>query len=305
MEYILRTHHLSKHYKGTKAVDDVNLSLRTGEIYGFLGENGAGKTTTIRMIMGLIRPTKGWVELFGEKIKPGSHRHFQRIGTIIENPGFYQNLSAVQNLEIHRQLMDMPNKNCIEETLELVGLLDVRNRKVKKFSLGMKQRLGLARALMHHPELLILDEPTNGLDPAGIKEIRQLLLDLAYKRKITIMISSHILSEIQQLATRVGIIHQGKLIEEVNFAELQKRNRNYIEIKVDNDKKATHLLEKSMGLSDYQVPESGVIRVYEQLTKSGAMNRLLVNNGIEVSEITLMGDTLEDYFLKLTGGVSR
>lgn len=302
MEYVLKTTGLTKQYGTDTVVNHVNISVKPGEIYGFLGQNGAGKTTTIRMIMGLIKPTEGEVELFGEKLSRKNLHLFERIGSIIEFPGFYPNLSAAENLEVHRKLMGMAGKNCIEECLEMVGILDARNKQVKNFSLGMKQRLGIARALLHHPELLILDEPTNGLDPAGIKEVRQLILDLAFKRKITVFMSSHILSEVEQLATRIGIIDRGKLIEEIDYDNLQLKNRNYVEIKLNNDKKAVTLLEEKLKIRDYKVTEPGIVRVYENLNSSAQMNRMLIENGLEVSEISLLRDTLEDYFLRLTGG---
>lgn len=301
MEYILKTTNLSKNYKNKKAVDNVNINVKKGDIYGFLGQNGAGKTTTIRMVMGLIKPTSGEVSLFGERVLPGQYSHYGRIGSVIETAGFYPNLTAAENLEIHRRLMGVTNKNYLEEALEMTGLLDVRNKKVKGFSLGMKQRLGISRALLHQPELLILDEPTNGLDPVGIKEIRKLILDLSMKRKITIFVSSHILSEIQQMATKIGIIHNGKLIEEIEFEDLKKKNRSYIEIKVDDDKKTAFILESGLGVTDYKVISKGTIRVYERLNDPAVFNRTLSENNIEVSGINVMNDTLEDYFLNLTG----
>lgn len=301
MEYILQTTNLTKYYKSKKAVNGVNINVKKSDIYGFLGQNGAGKTTTIRMIMGLVKPTEGEVSLFGQKIVPGQYSHYGRIGSIIETAGFYPNLTAAENLEIHRRLMSVTNKNYLEEALELTGLTDVRNKKVKGFSLGMKQRLGISRALLHRPELLILDEPTNGLDPVGIKEVRKLILDLSVKRKITVFVSSHILSEIQQIATVIGIIHNGELIEEIDFETLKKKNRTYIELRVNDDKKASFLLEKSLGISDYKVIEQGTIRIYERLNEASAINRLLSENGLEIGGITVMNDTLEDYFLHLTG----
>lgn len=304
MDYILKTQNLSKLYKNKKAVNGVNMNVAKGDIYGFLGQNGAGKTTTIRMIMGLVKPTVGEVFLFGERISQGQHAHYGRIGSVIETAGFYPNLTAVENLEIHRRLMGVTNKSYIEEALEITGMTDVRNKRVKGFSLGMKQRLGISRALLHKPELLILDEPTNGLDPVGIKEIRKLIQDLSMKRKITVLVSSHILSEIQQIATKIGIINEGTLLEEIDFESLKKKSRSYIQIKTGDDKKASFLLEK-MGITDYKVIEQGVIRVYEKLNESSAFNRTLSENGVEVSEISVMNDTLEDYFLQLTGGSFR
>ncbi len=302
MEYVLKTTNLSKQYKNKKAVSGVNINVKKGDIYGFLGQNGAGKTTTIRMIMGLVKPTEGEVSMFGQKIIPGQYSHYGRIGSIIEASAFYPNLTAAENLEISRRLMGITNKSYLEEALESTGMTEVRNKKVKGFSLGMKQRLGIARALLHKPELLILDEPTNGLDPVGIKEIRKLILDLSMKRKITVFISSHILSEIQQIATKIGIIHEGTLLEEIEFDELKKKSRSYVELKINNDKKASFLLEKSLGITDYKIIDQGIIRIYEKLNEAAAINRIMSENGLEVSGINVMNDTLEDYFLQLTGG---
>ncbi|MCM3627775.1 ABC transporter ATP-binding protein [Paenibacillus glycanilyticus] len=302
MDYVLRTNHLTKRYGGKTVVNNLHMNIRQGDIYGFLGQNGAGKTTTLRMIMGLIQPTAGEIELFGESLFGRRARAMERIGAIIEYPGFYLNLSAADNLEIHRRLMGMGNKEYIEEVLSIVGLLDARNQKVKHYSLGMKQRLGIARALLHHPELLVLDEPTNGLDPAGIKEIRQLFLDLARQRGITFIISSHLLSEVEQLATRVGIIHHGTLMEEINYDDLQRKTRHYLEIKVDDDKKAAYLLEQKLGLSDYRIAGPGILHLYGSLDQSASVNLALTSHGVGVKEIRLSGDSL-DYFLKVTGGV--
>ncbi|MDU7253295.1 MAG: ATP-binding cassette domain-containing protein, partial [Clostridium sp.] len=275
---------------------------KKGEIYGFLGRNGAGKTTTLRMIMGLISPTKGEYELFGKKM--GDREVFGRIGAIIETPGFYPNLTARENLDIHRRLMGIPNKEYVDEALQIVGLTnyDIKKKKVKKYSLGMKQRLGVARALLHKPELLILDEPTNGLDPVGIKEMRETLLDLNKKKEITILVSSHILGEIQQLATKIGIIHNGKLLEEIDYKSFEKKNRHYINLRVNNDKKAITILEKSMNIRDYEVIEPNKIRIYEMLDKSNDVAKKMISEGIDVYEVNVMNDTLEDYFVRLTGG---
>lgn len=302
MTCILKTYNLTKQYKEHKAVNNVNITIDEGDIYGFLGLNGAGKTTTMRMIMGLIKPTTGNIELFGEKLSENKKHFFTRIGSIIEFPGFYENLTAVENMEIHRKLMGISDKSCIEKSLEIAGIFDSRNRKTKDFSLGMKQRLGIARALLHNPEFLVLDEPTNGLDPVGIKEIRQLILDLSRKQNITVLISSHILSEIQQLATKVGIIHKGKLLEEINSETLKKKNRHYIELKVNNDRDTLCILKQKLHITDYIITEPGVINIYEKLTETAIINRLLIQNNVEVKEISLLRDSLEDYFIGLIGG---
>lgn len=302
MENILQTYNLTRKYGTTSVVDNINMNIKKGEIYGFLGRNGAGKTTTLRMIMGLISPTKGGYELFGKKM--GDREVFGRIGAIIETPGFYPNLTARENLDIHRRLMGIPNKEYVDEALEIVGLTnyDIKKKKVKKYSLGMKQRLGVARALLHKPELLILDEPTNGLDPVGIKEMRETLLDLNKKKEITILVSSHILGEIQQLATKIGIIHNGKLLEEIDYKSFEKKNRHYINLRVNNDKKAVTILEKSMNIRDYEVIEPNKIRIYEMLDKSNDVAKKMISEGIDVYEVNVMNDTLEDYFVRLTGG---
>lgn len=302
MNHVLRTYNLTKTYKGIAAVKGLNMNIRAGEIYGFLGQNGAGKTTTLSMLMGLAKPSAGEIELFGESPSGKNRELYGRIGSIIDYPGFYGNLTARENLEIHKRMMGVQDKNCIPEKLELVGLQDTANKKVKDFSLGMKQRLGIARALLHHPELLILDEPTNGLDPIGIKEMRELILELSREKKVTVLISSHILSEVQQLADTIGIIHKGELLEEIDYEELQKRNRHYLQLRVNDDKKAAMLLEQGLSIGDYTVWEKGVIRIYERLNDASEVNRKMVAAGLDVSELSLKFDTLEDYFIRLTGG---
>lgn len=303
MEQVLKTYNLTKTYKNINAVDNLNINVGRGDIYGFLGKNGAGKTTTIKMIMGLSKVSSGEIELFGNKVL--DNKCYGRIGSLIDYPGFYLNLTGEENLEIHRRMIGFAGKDSINNALEMVGLKDIQGKKVKNFSLGMKQRLGIARALLHHPEFLILDEPTNGLDPVGIKEIRELILNLNKKYEITLLISSHILSEVQLLATKIGIIHKGRLLEEISYDELQKRNRHYIQLKVDNDKKASFLLEKNLGINDYVIWEDGLIRVYEKLNETWNINKTLVSNDIRVDEIYITVDNLEDYFIRLTGGESH
>lgn len=301
MEYILRTHNLTKEFKKFSAVSNVNMNIKQGDIYGFLGENGAGKTTTIRMIMGLMKANSGEIELFSQMQSRKNRELYKRIGSIIEYPGFYPNLTAQENLEIHRRMMGVQDKESIKNSLKISGIEEVKDKKVKEFSLGMKQRLGIARAILHNPEFLILDEPVNGLDPSGIKEIRELILDLRNKRGITFLISSHILSEIQQMATKIGIIHKGKLLEEIDYDELQKRNRHYINIKVNDDKKTAFILEQKLKIKDYVIWEKNNLRVYENLQEAAQINNILVSNDINVDELCIRADSLEDYFLKLTG----
>ncbi|MCR8845174.1 ABC transporter ATP-binding protein [Paenibacillus sp. SC116] len=302
MSAVIRTTNLTKQYGTQKAVDNLQLNVKQGQIYGFLGRNGAGKTTTIRMLLGLVKPTEGQIEIFGENLCKHQKEILRRIGSMVEHSGFYENLTGSENLLINAKLMGVHKKNAIEEALEIVGLEQETKKLVGKYSMGMKQRLGIARAILHHPELLILDEPTNGLDPVGIKEVRRLIKSLAEERKLTVLISSHILSEVEQLADQIGIIHQGKLLEEVSFEELRARNRNYIELQVSNDNKAAMLLEQHFAGVEYEAHGEGLLRVYSHLGQQGKLNKLFVEQGIEVTRIAISEDRLEDYFIKLIGG---
>ena len=297
MQTILQVTGLCKHYNKIKAVDNVNMSLAQGDVW-ISGQNGAGKTTTIRMMMGLIQPSSGHVELFGERIKPGRNEVFGKVGSVIEYPGFYSNLTALENLEIHRLMMGVKRREALEEALHTVGLWEARNRKAAQFSLGMKQRLGIARAILHSPQLLILDEPTNGLDPMGIKEIRHLIQELAQKRKITILILSHILSEVEQLATKVGIIHGGVMLEETSMQHLKEKNRQYI-WPTGGSARRSQLLAANMQIRDCRLDEDGWLRIYDEGKPSGEMNRLLTGEGILVSSLCSIKDSLEDYFVHL------
>lgn len=302
MTAVIKTIRLTKAYGDQIAVDNLQMNVNQGQIYGFLGQNGAGKTTTIRMLLGLIKPTQGQIEIFGENLLEKQRDILKRIGSIVEFSGFYENLTARENLLIHAKLKGVHKKNAVEEALEIAGLQAETKKRVGQFSLGMKQRLGIARAILHHPELLILDEPTNGLDPIGIKEIRRLIQSLAEERKITILISSHILTEVEQLADHIGIIHQGKLLEEISFNELRKRNRKYLEFQVSDESKAAMLMEKHFAIFDYEVHDEGNIRVYSHIGEQSKLNKLFVEHGMDVFKITTSEDRLEDYFIKLIGG---
>lgn len=302
MEAVIRTQGLTKRYGSHTPVNHVNLTVRQGEIYGFLGRNGAGKTTTIQMLTGLVKPTSGQIEIFGDSLFANPKKVLRRIGSMIEVPGFYENLTAAENLQINARIMGIHKNNAIAEALEITGLQHESKKVVGNYSLGMKQRLGIARALLHYPELLILDEPTNGLDPIGIKEMRRLILHLAQERDITIFISSHILSEMEQLADRLGIIHRGKLLEELTMDELRSMNRKYLELQVADDNRAVLLLEEHLGITDYEVQDGGMIRVYSHLDRISEINRALVHQGIDVMKLALSEDKLEEYFAKLVGG---
>ncbi|SFD69794.1 bacitracin transport system ATP-binding protein [Bacillus sp. 491mf] len=302
MSAIIKTTNLTKIYGNQKSVDNLNITVNQGDIYGFIGRNGAGKTTTIRMLLGLIKPTSGKIEIFGEDFSQNQKEILRRIGSIVEVPGFYENLTARENLLINAKIIGVHKKNAIEEALEIVGLQHETKKLVGKYSLGMKQRLGIARALLHYPELLILDEPTNGLDPIGIKEMRKLIKSLAQERNITILISSHILAEVEQLVDHMGIIHEGKLLEEISLDTLRKTNRKYLEFQVNEDNKAAMLLEKQFHIFDYEVHDEGNIRVYSHFGQQGQINKMFVQNDIEVLKIIMSEDRLEDYFTKLVGG---
>lgn len=302
MSAIIKTTNLTKIYGNQKSVDNLNINVNQGEIYGFIGRNGAGKTTTIRMLLGLIKPTSGKIEIFGEDFSKNQKEILRRIGSIVEVPGFYENLTARENLLINAKIIGVHKKNAIEEALEIVGLQHETKKLVGKYSLGMKQRLGIARALLHYPELLILDEPTNGLDPIGIKEMRKLIKSLAQERNITILISSHILAEVEQLVDHMGIIHEGKLLEEIALDTLRKTNRKYLEFQVNDDNKAAMLLEKQFHIMDYEVHDEGNIRIYSHFGQQGQINKMFVQNDIEVLKIMMSEDRLEDYFTKLVGG---
>lgn len=302
MSEVIHTIDLTKRYGTETSVDQVNLHVRKGEIYGFLGRNGAGKTTTIRMLVGLVKPTSGRIELFGEPLLHNPKGILRRVGCMVEVPGFYENLTARENLFINARIMGIHKKHAVEEALEIVGLEGETKKLVGKYSLGMKQRLGIARALLHYPELLILDEPTNGLDPIGIKEMRKLIRSLAVERNISIFISSHILSEMEQLADRMGIIHEGRLLEEISLEELRKRNRKYLEFRVSDDNRTAMLLERELRIEDYEVLGGGVIRIYSHLGQAALLNKTLLAHDVDVSGIVLSEDKLEDYFTSKVGG---
>ncbi|MNZ51856.1 putative ABC transporter ATP-binding protein YxlF [compost metagenome] len=301
MSYILKTTQLTKSYKGIEVVSNVNMSIKKGEIYGFLGPNGAGKTTIMRLITNLIKPTYGDIEIFGQKLTPGSYDLLGRIGSIIEYPVFYDKLSAKENLDLHCEYMGYYNKKSIDEALDLVNLRQTNKTKVKDFSLGMKQRLGIARAIITKPELLILDEPINGLDPLGIKEIRDLFCMLSKEYGITILISSHILAEIEQIADTIGVINQGKLIKEVTMDEIQENNTAYIELAVNDTKKAAFILSNKLNVNNIRVLDNHNIRIYDEISQS-ELTKALVINDVSIEAIHKRSSSLEDYFLSLLHG---
>ena len=302
-ELLLQTRNLTKQYGRHRAVDDVNMHIKKGAIYGFIGRNGAGKTTCLKMISGLSTPSYGEIEMFGYKGKD-LQKVRSRVGCLIEAPGLYGNMSAYDNLNIKCKLTGIKKKGYIEELLKTVGLDTVGEKKTKHYSLGMKQRLGIALALVGEPDLLILDEPINGLDPQGIVEVRETIQKLAKERGMTICISSHILEELSKIATDYGIIHNGCLVQELTREELMKKCSERIELTLDNPKQAVPVLD-DMSFSSYQVIDKEHIHIFERLGESASLNMELAKAGIPVKGISITSEELENYFLRLTGGDNR
>ena len=301
---VLKTTNLSKHYGKVPAVDNVSLTIEKGDIYGIIGKNGAGKTTFMRLVTALAAPTDGEIELFGQTSTEGLASSRARIGCIIEKPALYPNLTAVQNLEYYRIQFGIPDEGIVQKSLELVKLQDAGKKKYKNFSMGMKQRLGLALALLSSPDFLILDEPANGLDPVGIVEMRDLIKSLR-DRGITFLISSHILSELFQIADKYAIIHEGKLVKDITQAELQEECKRALALTVDDVPKAIVLLETTLGIRHYKQISENELRIYEQLDNGAELNFQLSQGGVRVSSLHEAGDSLEDYFANLVGGTSK
>ena len=300
--FVIETKQLTKVYGEQDVVKAVNIHVKKGRIYGLLGRNGAGKTTIMKMILGLTPITSGKVDVFGQDIKGREKQVFPRIGAIIETPGFYPNLTGTENLEIFAKLRGTVGPNAVKKALEVVGLPYKDKKLFSKYSLGMKQRLGIANAILHDPELLILDEPTNGLDPIGIAEMRNFIKELSVERGKTILISSHILSEIALLADDIGIIDHGLLLEENSMKELKKKNRKYILLQVSDVSKAAVILEHQFHLVDYSVHDDQTLRIYDTCLDMAEINKALIVQDIAVISSQVCNDTLEDYFKKITGG---
>ncbi|MFC6652293.1 MULTISPECIES: ABC transporter ATP-binding protein [Paenibacillus] len=304
MTTILRTWELTKVYEDKEIVSSVNMEIKQGEIYGFLGPNGAGKTTVMKMITNLVKPTTGEIEFAGEKMTHRSYDMLKRMGSIIEYPVFYDKLSARENLALHGEYMGFYDTNAIEEALELVKLRGVDSKPVKNFSLGMKQRLGIARAVMTKPELLILDEPINGLDPLGIKELREVFRMLSRDYGMTLLISSHILGEIEQIADTIGVIREGVLVEQVAMDTIRSQQTQYIELVTSECTKAVFILEGKLGLRNYKVLDPRTIRVYEDIPQL-ELSRALSAGEVELESMSKKHHSLEDHFMELMGGVNH
>ena len=299
-ETILKAANVSKVYGKHKALDKVSIEIKRGMIYGLIGENGAGKSTFMRTVMGLISIDSGEMELFGQSGVKGLQRARRLMGQSIETPALYPELTARENLRVQAANGGVSERE-MDALLQLMNLSNTGKKRAKNFSLGMRQRLAIASTLITNPEFLILDEPTNGLDPSGIVEMREIIQRLVTERGITVLLSSHLLDELSQVATHYGILHDGKLISEFSREELAKETRQYIELETTEVEKAIVVLDE-LGIKDYTVMNRTEINIYEQLDEVATINRSLVLANVNVSRIGTTRQKLEDYFLQLTGG---
>ena len=296
-ETVLKATGITKKYGAAKALDKVSIEIKRGMIYGLIGENGAGKSTFMRTIMGLISIDEGSIELFGTTDLQAARR---RMGQSIETPALYPELTARDNLRIQAANGGVSDRE-IEDLLKMMRLENTGKKKAKNFSLGMRQRLAIANALITNPEFLILDEPTNGMEPAGMAEMREIIQRLVKERGITVLLSSHLLDELSQIATHYGILHEGHLIKELSKEELAQESRQFIKIDTSATEQAVTVLD-SLGYRDYFVQSSRVIQLFEGIDQVAAINQALVEAKVPVDGIHLVGQKLEDYFLQLTGG---
>lgn len=295
---VLKTIGLTKKFANKTVVDNINIQIEKGQVYGFIGANGAGKSTTIKMISGLLRPTEGNIELFGETNPQKQFEARQKIGGYVDSPTFYKGMSAKENLEIHKRLFSKKNIISIDEILKIVNLDGEGRKPVKNFSTGMIQRLAIGRALLNSPELIILDEPINGLDPSGIREVRQLIYDLSRNHGITFLISSHILSELEKVATKYGFIDKGRLLEQVTSEVLKKKLQQYILISTDSTDQIEDILKNELNIKEFTTSNSGVT-IYNSFEKYSRIKDRFINMS---TNITCETQTLESYFMSLIGG---
>jgi ABC-2 type transport system ATP-binding protein len=300
MEFAIETNGLSKAYGDFLAVNSVNLRIKPGEIYGFLGLNGAGKTTTIRTLLGMVRPSAGTVKILNQAVGPNGHGPWEKVGHLVESPSAYPEASVRENLEIARRLQCLQNPSAVDHAMERLGIASYANRKAGTLSTGNLQRLGLARALLHKPELLILDEPTNGLDPAGVVEIRELLRELADQDGVTIFMSSHILTEVDWLASRIGIIHRGRMIEELDASKLDQLRGRKLVVRSRNIDSARIAILQSGYRSAHVTDDLIMLDELKALETPEAIAEILVQAGAPPSYLAVEQENLEDYFLRLT-----
>ena len=301
-EFIIETRHLTKQYDTQKSVSDLNIHVKKGRVYGLLGRNGAGKTTTMKMLLGLTEPTSGEIELWGKPLRGNEKEVLPRIGSLIESPGFYPNLTATENLRIFAALRGVPSRHAVKDALDLVGL-PYRDKKLfSQYSLGMKQRLAIALAVMHDPELFILDEPTNGLDPIGIAEIRTFIRRLCDEGGKTVLLSSHILSEISLMADDIGIIDHGVLLEEESLSALESKNGRFIHLGISDAAQAARLLETVLHTGQFRIDDDKSIRIFDTSLSLSLLSETMVKGGVALYDLHLCENTLEDYFKRVTGG---
>ena len=299
--YIIETKNLTKQYGSQKSVDGLTIHVKPGRIYGLLGRNGAGKTTTMKMLLGLTKPTSGEVKIWGKPLQGNEKELLPRIGSLIESPGFYPNLTGTENLEIFAALRGVSNQ-AVKDALDLVGLPYKDKKLFSQYSLGMKQRLAIALAVMHDPELLILDEPINGLDPIGIAEVRAFIRELCDERGKTILISSHILSEISLLADDIGIIDHGVLLEEESLAQLEQKSSRHIQFALSDTAQAARILKRDFQENHVTIQDGHNLRLHNLELPVGKLVTAFVENGVEVSQAAAVEESLEDYFKRVTGG---
>ena len=301
-EFIIETRHLTKQYGTQKSVSDLNIHVKKGRVYGLLGRNGAGKTTTMKMLLGLTEPTSGEIELWGKPLRGNEKEVLPRIGSLIESPGFYPNLTATENLRIFAALRGVPSRHAVKDALDLVGL-PYRDKKLfSQYSLGMKQRLAIALAAMHDPELFILDEPTNGLDPIGIAEIRSFVRRLCDEGGKTVLLSSHNLSEISLMADDIGIIDHGVLLEEESLSALESKNGRFIHLGISDAAQAARLLETVLHTGQFRIDDDKSIRIFDTSLSLSLLSETMVKGGVALYDLHLCENTLEDYFRRVTGG---
>lgn len=301
-EFIIETRHLTKQYGTQKSVSDLNIHVKKGRVYGLLGRNGAGKTTTMKMLLGLTEPTSGEIELWGKPLRGNEKEVLPRIGSLIESPGFYPNLTATENLRIFAALRGVPSRHAVKDALDLVGL-PYRDKKLfSQYSLGMKQRLAIALAVMHDPELFILDEPTNWLDPIGIAEIRTFIRRLCDEGGKTVLLSSHILSEISLMADDIGIIDHGVLLEEESLSALESKNGRFIHLGISDAAQAARLLETVLHTGQFRIDDDKSIRIFDTSLSLSLLSETMVKGGVALYDLHLCENTLEDYFRRVTGG---
>lgn len=303
MNSVVKTTGLTKKVKGKQLVSNINLHIHKGEIYGLLGKNGAGKTTIMKMLAGLMRPTSGEIELFGQRFTNSSRFLLKWVGSIIEYPIFYEHLTAIDNLKIHCEYLGYYDNKGIKKALDLVQLRGVEGKYVNEFSLGMKQRLGIARAIITKPELIIFDEPINGLDPIGIKDTRDLILMLNKEYGITFILSSHILGEMELVIDRMGVIDNGMLLDEVTLEDIRKERTDFVELLTTDVQKTLYLLENELHISNMKIIRGDRIRIYDLTYSQSDISKLLITNDIGIEEIQKHTSSLEDYFYeKFNGG---